>query len=403
MARRVVLAILLALAVAAPALGDVHDRKQSVDAQIEQLQGKIAAATERETALAAEISAVTLEIRALETEVGAVSSRLEVLEHDLALHRERLDRLTELFRLQTARLRFLQGQYSIALRRLNQRLVSIYESDEIGSLDVVLSASSWTELLEQVDYFRQIGSQDKRIAGDVSNAKVQVQAHRARTRKTKAVVAAATRTIAVRTAHVRRVRGELLARQSTLATTRGRHRDSIASVRDAKKEYLAETGALLAVSAQLAAQIRSVQVPSRASSSSPSSSAPPLPPPDFESSSGFIWPVSGPVTSGFGWRWGRMHEGIDIGAGYGTPIRASASGVVIYAGWMGGYGNLIVIDHGGGLSTAYAHQSSFATGGGTVAQGQVVGYVGCTGHCLGPHLHFEVRVNGSAVDPLGYL
>jgi len=98
-----------------------------------------------------------------------------------------------------------------------------------------------------------------------------------------------------------------------------------------------------------------------------------------------------------------MHEGIDIGAGYGTPIRASASGVVIYAGWMGGYGNLIVIDHGGGLSTAYAHQSSFATGGGTVAQGQVVGYVGCTGHCLGPHLHFEVRVNGSAVDPLGYL
>lgn len=403
MARRFVLAMLLALAVAAPALGDVHDRKRSVDAKIEQLEDKIAAARQREAALTAEISAVTLKIRALETEVGAVSSRLEVLEHDLALHQERLDRLTELFRLQTARLHFLQGQYGIALRRLNQRLVSIYQSDEIGSLDVMLSASSWTELLEQVDYFRQIGSQDKRIAGDLSNAKVQMQAHRARTRKTKAVVAAATRTIAVRTAQVRRIRDELLARQNTLATARGRKQDSIGSVRDAKKEYLAETGALLAVSAQLAAQIRSVQVPSRAPSASPSSSSPEPPPPDFESASGFIWPVSGPVTSGFGWRWGRMHEGIDIGAGYGTPIRASASGVVIYAGWMGGYGNLIVIDHGGGLSTAYAHQSSFATGGGTVAQGQVVGYVGCTGHCLGPHVHFEVRVNGSAVDPLGYL
>jgi murein DD-endopeptidase MepM/ murein hydrolase activator NlpD len=121
------------------------------------------------------------------------------------------------------------------------------------------------------------------------------------------------------------------------------------------------------------------------------------------SSSGLIWPVGGPVVSGYGMRWGRMHMGIDIGAGYGTPIVASASGTVIFAGWMGGYGNFVIVDHGGGLSTAYAHQSSIAVGGGTVSQGQVLGYVGCTGHCFGPHLHFEVRVNGSAVDPLGYL
>jgi murein DD-endopeptidase MepM/ murein hydrolase activator NlpD len=97
-----------------------------------------------------------------------------------------------------------------------------------------------------------------------------------------------------------------------------------------------------------------------------------------------------------------MHEGIDIGAGYGAPVRAVANGTVIHAGWMGGYGNLVVVDHGGGLSTAYAHLSSIVAGGG-VSQGQVVGYIGCTGHCFGPHLHFEVRVNGSAVDPLGYL
>src|SRR5918997_6570129 len=110
-------------------------------------------------------------------------------------------------------------------------------------------------------------------------------------------------------------------------------------------------------------------------------------------------PVPGPVVSGYGWRWGRMHKGVDIAAGYGTPIRASASGTVIYAGWMGGYGNLIIVDHGNGLATAYAHQSSFAVGGGTVAQGQTIGYVGCTGHCYGPHLHFEVRLNGGGVHP----
>ncbi len=126
--------------------------------------------------------------------------------------------------------------------------------------------------------------------------------------------------------------------------------------------------------------------------------------PSAPSASGFIWPVAGAVTSGFGWRWGRMHEGIDIAAATGTPIGASASGTVIYAGWMSGYGNLVVVDHGGGVATAYAHMSSIAAGVGQgVSQGQTIGYVGCTGHCFGPHLHFEVRLNGSAVDPLGYL
>jgi murein DD-endopeptidase MepM/ murein hydrolase activator NlpD len=99
-----------------------------------------------------------------------------------------------------------------------------------------------------------------------------------------------------------------------------------------------------------------------------------------------------------------MHEGIDLGAAYGSPIAAAASGVVIYAGWEGGYGNLTVIDHGGGLATAYGHQSRIAVSvGQSVAQGEIIGYVGSTGHSTGPHLHFEVRVNGQAVDPLGYL
>jgi murein DD-endopeptidase MepM/ murein hydrolase activator NlpD len=99
-----------------------------------------------------------------------------------------------------------------------------------------------------------------------------------------------------------------------------------------------------------------------------------------------------------------MHEGIDLGVGYGTPIRAAASGTVIYCGWAGGYGNLVVIDHGGSLATAYGHQSAIAAScGQAVSQGQVIGYVGSTGHSTGPHLHFEVRINGAAVDPLGYL
>jgi len=110
------------------------------------------------------------------------------------------------------------------------------------------------------------------------------------------------------------------------------------------------------------------------------------------------------VVSGFGLRWGRMHEGIDITCDTGTSVRAAGAGTVIYAGWLGGYGNLVVVDHGGGLSTAYAHNSSFAAAvGQSVAAGQVIAYSGSTGNSSGPHVHFEVRVNGSAVDPLGYL
>jgi peptidoglycan DL-endopeptidase CwlO len=119
---------------------------------------------------------------------------------------------------------------------------------------------------------------------------------------------------------------------------------------------------------------------------------------------GLIWPVNGPVVSGFGPRWGSFHEGIDIAVPTGTPIRAAASGSVSIAGSVGGYGNYTCVDHGGGLSTCYAHQERILVSvGQEVAQAQVIGVSDCTGHCLGPHVHFEVRVNGQAVDPLGYL
>ena len=99
-----------------------------------------------------------------------------------------------------------------------------------------------------------------------------------------------------------------------------------------------------------------------------------------------------------------MHEGIDISVPEGTPVRAAKPGTVILAAYTGGYGNYTCVDHGGGLSSCYAHQSSFAVSSGDqVDQGEVIGYSGNTGSSTGPHLHFEIRVNGSAVDPLGYL
>jgi murein DD-endopeptidase MepM/ murein hydrolase activator NlpD len=398
MARRIVCSLILVLLAAAPASGGLYDRKQSIDDELSSVQSMLQEAREREASLSAEIASVTQRIQALEAEVGDVSTKLVALEADLALHQRKLDALTELYEIQTERLAFLRDQYGVAVKRLSTRLVAIYESGEPSTLDVLIDAQSFSDILDQLDYLSSIAAQDRAIVKHVTGARDHMRVLRERTGKTKARVAAVTRVVKIRTEQTRAVKNQLVARQQGLSAARSARRASLADVREDARHYASEAAALQAQSANVAAQIRSAQATVSSSPMYSQASTDSSP-----SASGFIWPVGGPVVSPFGWRWGRMHEGVDIAAGYGSPIAAAASGTVIYAGWMGGYGNLIIIDHGGGIATAYAHQSSFAVGGGPVSQGQTIGYVGCTGHCFGPHLHFEVRVNGSAVDPLGYL
>jgi murein DD-endopeptidase MepM/ murein hydrolase activator NlpD len=386
--RRVLLLLFLTLLTAAPAAGDNVTRKNAVDSRISGLQDKIAAARAKEQRLSREIADVTARIRTLESEVGDVSTDLALLEQDLALQRERLARITELWKLQTAKLGFLRSQHEQAIDRLSDRIVAIYQSGNLSTVDVLLDSSNFSELMTRLDYAQELAAQDERIAESVGRAKDRIQVQQANTTVTRKKVFAVAQAVAARTRQTRQVRDELVARENALAGTRAERRDALVSVQQQKEEYLHEVESLLAVSAALASRIQTSQ--------SSSSVVP--------SASGLVWPVSGPVTSGFGWRWGRMHEGIDIAVPTGTPVVAAASGRVIVAGWMGGYGNLVVVDHGGGLATAYGHNSSFAVGSGsTVSQGQTIAYAGSTGNSTGPHVHFEVRVNGSPVDPLGYL
>jgi len=388
MTRRVLPLLFLALLIATPAGADNVTRKQSVDSRITGLQDKIAAARAKEQRLARDIADVTSRIRTLEAEVGDVSTDLALLEQDLALQRERLTRITELWRLQTAKLGFLRSQHEQAIDRLSDRLVAIYQSGNLSTVDVLLNSSNFSELVSRLDYAQELAAQDERIAESVGRAKDRIQVQQKNTTITRKKIFAVAQAVAARARQTRQVRDQLVAREHALSGTRAERRESLASVQQEKEEYLHEVVALAAVSASLASRIQTSQ-----SSSSV-----------VRSSSGLMWPVSGPVTSGYGWRWGRLHEGIDIAVPTGTPVVAAASGHVIVAGWMGGYGNLVVIDHGGGLATAYGHNSSFGVGSGsTVSQGQTIAYAGSTGNSTGPHVHFEVRVNGSPVDPLGYL
>jgi murein DD-endopeptidase MepM/ murein hydrolase activator NlpD len=391
--RRVLLLAVVVLlgALVAPASGDDYSRKHSIDARLQKVQAKLAWAERRQKELSSELDSVNAELRTLTKRVGDVSVRLATIERSLELHQKKLDRLTELYKLQTERFLSLKHQYGITVERLDQRLVELYEGGEPTTLEVMLSSKSFSDVLSSAEYVDSLRVQDARIAGQIEPAKKLANDQRIRTHEFQAVVAAETHTIEVETEQVRSVERTLFLQKHKLAAARSNRRESLIQVQESRHEYLHEAAGLSAASASLAARIQG-----SSGSYSPSDSTP--------SAAGLIWPVSGPVTSPFGMRWGRMHEGIDIGVPFGTPIHAAASGRVIYAGWMSGYGNLVAIDHGRGLSTAYGHQSRIAVSNGqTVSQGQVIGYVGCTGHCFGPHLHFEVRVNGTPVDPMGYL
>lgn len=161
-------------------------------------------------------------------------------------------------------------------------------------------------------------------------------------------------------------------------------------------EYTAEVEALSREEATLSALIRARQVAAEADVEGESR--------EGTSSEGMVWPASGPITSGFGNRWGRMHTGLDIGAGYGASVWAAMGGAVILAGYNGGYGYCVVIDHGGGLSTLYGHLSYVdASEGQRVSAGDYIGDVGSTGNSTGPHLHFETRIDGEARNPMNYL
>ena len=388
-----IVGLTLALVCAAPAAGeDIEDQKAAVDARIAALQAEIAASKDAEGVLTSQLSAVVSELGAAQTAVEEAQSSLGVLEAELATEQDHLASLTALLERQTRRLERLQAEYVHAVGILESRVRAIYIEEPPDVLSFLVSASSFDDVIDSVEFMSRIGQQDERIARLVETAKRRAAAERSATAATRRLTAATVSVISARTDEARAVRDRLAASRDTLAAARKLKRSAIVSSRESREEYLAEVEALAAQSASLAAAIRDSQASLGSSGTGALSAA------------GFIWPVDGVVVSGFGMRWGRMHEGIDISASSGTPIRAAAAGTVIHAGWLGGYGNLVVVDHGVGLATAYAHASVIVVVvGQQVSQGETVSLVGSTGNSSGPHLHFEVRVNGDAVDPLFYL
>jgi murein DD-endopeptidase MepM/ murein hydrolase activator NlpD len=394
----VALALTAGLLVAA-AVGDPGAEKTRVDTRLGGLRAQADEQQRQAGVVTAELSAVAQRVREVQAGVDAQQSRLAVLQTRLANARTRLDTLEQTIADQTVRLTRLRGQYDIALARLERRVRELYMTDGPDALSFVLGTASFADLIDNLDLLGRIGRQDEQIAARVKRARDGAADARRRTRAAQKEAVRVEAAAASATSEQRDLVVRMVASRDELVAAEQQKRRTLASIQTDRGAVLAEIDDLAAQSEALAAQIRAAQERAAQQQASATSAAPAV------SGSGQLsWPVSGPVTSGFGSRWGRMHEGIDIAVGTGTPVHAAAAGTVIYAGWMEGYGNLVAIDHGNGLSTAYGHNSALVSSvGQTVSAGQVIAYSGSTGHSTGPHVHFEVRVNGSPVDPLGYL
>jgi murein DD-endopeptidase MepM/ murein hydrolase activator NlpD len=297
-----------------------------------------------------------------------------------------------------AQLADTEGQLADARQRMVERAVAAYtgESSSARYADLLLRIRSIRDLSAAATYVQSALEDDRAIVKKFERLKSQVgslrdslDSDRNQARLQRDVVASKEQDLTSR----RQAQDEL--RQEAIAEV-AKQNDVLGQLQARKAEFQGQIAALQRQSDSLAASLQGRQSGQALVPSGHGVLAVPIP--------------GAPITSGFGPRvhpiYGdvRMHTGIDFGASAGTPIRAAADGVVVSAGPLGGYGNATVIDHGNGLATLYGHQSSIAVSPGQrVSRGQVIGYVGCTGLCTGPHLHFEVRVRGTPVDPMPYL
>ena len=400
MARRMSLRLWLLIGVAALPLALFavlplsSGAQKNIGSKIERKRDQIAWRKGRERVLASDVAAYTRQINTLQGEITTLQTRQVRLQINLDAKRAELARIQEDLRRERLRLARLRKRLAQARAALAERLVELYKADQPDLVTVVLESDGFADLLERTEFMQRVSSQDARIIGIVRRAKADALATAKRLDRLEKRAAVVARQIEDEVEQVSTVKGQLVERQGHYADARSQKSTVLASTRDDRHALEGDLRELEVAQARVTATLQSQ------SGGGGSGVAGPIQP----GSGGLIWPVNGSIVSPFGMRWGRLHAGVDIAAPGGTPVRAAKSGTVVLLGPTAGYGNYICLAHGGGLSTCYAHLSSYATSSGaSVTQGQVIGAVGCTGHCFGDHLHFETRIGGSPVNPAGYL
>ncbi len=402
MARRMGRRLSLLLAVAVLPLGlwavlpliSTGQSPSELQRKIDRTQDRIQWRKGRERVLTSDISAVSARIGALQSDITVLQGRQVSLQANLDAKRAELARLQERLRQERLRLARLRARLAEAKVALANRLVEIYKADKPDMVTVVLEADGFADLLSRTEFMQRVSSQDGRIIDRVRTAKAEATATAERLDRLEKRAEEVAAAIEVEVRQVEAVKGQLVSRRERYQSVREEKTTMLASTRADRHELEGHVDALEREQAAVMAKLQRASAPSGGGVAGPIR----------QGSGTLIWPANGPVSSPFGTRWGRLHAGIDIPLGVGTALRAADGGRVAIAGWVGGYGNYTCIQHNGSLSTCYGHQSSIGVSvGQSVSQGQVIGSSGNTGNSTGPHLHFEVRVGGNPVDPLGYL
>jgi len=382
---------LIALLAAAPAGAD------DLQSELEAKQSKLDEVREQKGVLTTTITRYGDRIEQLTDEVAAIRGEEESVEIRLNAKQAELDRAVGELDGAKERLAAVRAHLKRALGALRERLVAIYEMGTPDVISVIVDSEDIGDLATQTEYLNRLHGMDEAVVGRVRELRDEVRHIVSRLRTAKQRIESARDEIAAEEQALASARQTLQSRQSQLVSVRGQREAALETISAHEHEL---DGSVAEIQGKIAAEL--------AETGSAPLAAGPI---QYGASGSMIWPVNGAVVSGFGGRdigaGYEDHPGIDIAVGEGTPIRAAADGTVIFTqpdATSGGYGNYTCIDHGGGLSTCYAHQTTFAVAAGqSVSQGDVIGYVGCTGYCLGPHLHFEVRINGVVTDPMGYL
>jgi peptidoglycan DL-endopeptidase CwlO len=385
------LGALCLVAVAAPAAPaeDLSSELESKEAQLEETQHRKGVLTTTISKYARQIERLSGEVTTIREQEAATRARLAATQSKLATASDELQVAHDHLARTRAHLR-------VALAALRERLIAIYEQGSPEMIDVLVGEGDLEDIEARTELLDRIHQADEATAQRVRSLRDSVALTVERRAAAKGEIEAARNSIAAEGESLVATRAELTARQGDLVDARGAKEGALVRIRHHETEL---DGDVEGIQAKIAEELAAT-------------GSMPLPPGAIKVGSGsMIWPVDGPIASGFGARTieghYEYHPGIDIAVPEGTPIRAALAGTVAWTqseAESGGYGNYTCIDHGGGLSTCYAHQSAFAVNPGRqVDQGEVIGYSGCTGYCLGPHVHFEVRINGEVTDPLSYL
>lgn len=368
-------------------MAEDEDLTNQLDSIQQQVNQQNAAKADAETVIGSvseQLRQIEEQLRQATAELGTIKEQRVAVENDITLNERQLAEAQKR----------LEGRESVFYKRVRD----IYINGRLSYLDVVIGSKDFSDFANRLEVLKRIIDSDITLINEIKKERSEIEAHKQKLEADRAKLV--------------ELEKAALAKQAEIEQKKAERNVVLQKAQNDRAIAMQAIEELNASSAQVSAMLKERQAARAAAAAAAAQPSGGQGASDnwVQGTGQLGWPVSGEITSPYGYRvhpiWGTTiyHSGIDIGVDEGTPVHAADGGVVVWSGWMGGYGYAVVIDHGNGLSTLYGHNSELAVDEGqSVAKGQVISYAGSTGNSTGPHVHFEVRANGDPVDPMGYL